>query len=74
MLLKILKLKNMSEKEFKSYRFNSESEPSDEMLDHLMAKAAKEVKESNESTNRAFFENLRKLSQKRKAEWKENLS
>ena len=71
MLLKILKLKNMSEKEFKSYRFNSESEPSDEMLDHLMAKVAKEVKESNESTNRAFFENLRILSQKRKAEWKE---
>lgn len=61
----------MSEKEFKSYRFNSESEPSDEMLDHLMEKAAKEVKESNESTNRAFFENLRILSQKRKAEWKE---
>lgn len=62
----------MSEKDFKSYRFNCSSEPSEEMLDHLMAQAAKEVRKSNKKINEAFFDNLRRLSQERKSEWRLN--
>ncbi|MDE6272201.1 MAG: hypothetical protein K2M31_04255 [Muribaculaceae bacterium] len=60
----------MSEKDYKSYRFNSSSEPSDEMLDYLMSKAAQEVRKSNKEVDKAFFENLRLLSKERKSEWK----
>ena len=62
----------MSEKDYKSFRFNSTSEPSDEMLDYLMTKVAKEVKESNKKTYKAFFDNLRRLSQEKKVEWRLN--
>lgn len=60
----------MSEKEFKSYRFNSDSDPSDEMLDHLLAEAVREVRDSNRKANKTFFDNLRQLSQERKTEWR----
>lgn len=62
----------MSEKEFKSYRFNANTEPTDEMLDHLMAKAAREVRRSNRAADAAFFESLRKASLKKRAETKES--
>lgn len=60
----------MSEKEFKSYRFNAKTEPTDEMLDHLMAKAAREVRQSNNAADSAFFESLRKVSAQKRAEAK----
>lgn len=60
----------MSEKEFKSYRFNAKSEPTDEMLDHLMAKAAREVRQSNRAADSAFFASLRKISAQKRAETK----
>lgn len=60
----------MSEKEFKSYRFNAKSEPTDEMLDHLMAKAAREVRQSNRAADSAFFASLRQASAQKRAETK----
>lgn len=60
----------MSEKEFKSYRFNAKAEPTDEMLDHLMAKAAREVRQSNRAADAAFFASLRRASAKKRVEAK----
>lgn len=60
----------MSEKEFKSYRFNDRSEPTDEMLDHLMAKAARDVRQSNRTADSEFFASLRKVSAQKRAEAK----
>jgi hypothetical protein len=48
----------MSEQEFKSYRFSSGEDPTDEMLDQLMTNAANRVRKENEEANRRFFEDL----------------
>ncbi len=58
----------MSEQEFKSYRFDDKAEPSDEMLNHLLNKAAHEVRESNRASDNSFFDMLRKVSAERRAE------
>jgi hypothetical protein len=50
----------MTEEEFKSYRFSSGEDPTDEMLDQRMTNAANRVRKENEEANRRFFENLRK--------------
>ena len=50
----------MSEKEFKSYRFNDETDPTDEQLAELMRQAAQEARDSNEIANKRFFETLHK--------------
>ena len=60
----------MSEEEYKSYRFNSQTDPSDEMLDHLMGKAAAEVRKSNRAADESLFARLRQTSSQRKAEMK----
>lgn len=60
----------MSEKEFRSYRFNAKSEPTDEMLDHLMAKVAREVRQSNRAADSEFFASLRKAFAQKRAEAK----
>lgn len=49
---------NMNEKELKSYRFSSGEDPTDEMLDQLMANAAKQAKERSQATQQRFFDNL----------------
>jgi hypothetical protein len=48
----------MTEEEYKSYRFSSGEDPTDEMLDQLMTNAANRVRKENEEANRRFFENL----------------
>ncbi|MCM1309877.1 MAG: hypothetical protein NC301_02485 [Bacteroides sp.] len=48
----------MSDKEFKSYRFASAEDPTDEMLDRLMAMAAKRVREKNRETKERYFTEL----------------
>ena len=48
----------MSEKEFKSYRFNDETDPTEEQLAELMRQAAEDARESNEIANKHFFETL----------------
>lgn len=49
----------MSEKEFKSFRFTDNNDPSDEMLKHLMQKVADQVREENKLAKSRFFETLR---------------
>ncbi len=53
----------MTKKEFHSYRFNSETDPSDEQLDQLMENAAKKVRESNRRSDEKFFAELRRASE-----------
>jgi chorismate mutase len=48
----------MTEEEYKSYRFSSGEDPTDEMLDQLMTNAANRVRKENEEANRRFFEEL----------------
>ena len=48
----------MSEKEFTSYRFNDETDPTDEQLAELMRRAAKDARDSNEKANKHFFKTL----------------
>ena len=49
----------VSEKEMNSYRFGSETEPSDEMLSQLMKEVAQEAAKSNEKAMGEFFESLK---------------
>lgn len=49
----------MSEKEFKSFRFTENNDPSDEMLMHLMQKVADQAREENKLAKSRFFETLR---------------
>ena len=49
----------MSEKEYKSYRFNNETEPTDEQLAELMHRAGDEVRRTNAEANAKFFDSLR---------------
>lgn len=50
----------MSDKEFKSYRFDDSGDPSDEMLRCLMQKVARNVAEENRLGETRYFENLKK--------------
>ena len=50
----------MSEKEFKSYRFNDETDPSDEQLAELMRRAAEDAREKGRIANDKFFAELHK--------------
>ncbi len=57
----------MTEKEFRSYRLASLTDPTDEMLEMLMDRAIEEVRESNRKSKEIFFENLRKAVSSRRA-------
>ena len=50
----------MSEKEFKSYRFNDETDPTDEQLAELMRQAAQDAREKGRIANEKFFDELHK--------------
>ena len=50
----------MSEKEFKSYRFNDETDPTDEQLAELMRRAAEDAREKGRIANDKFFAELHK--------------
>ena len=50
----------MSEKEFKSYRFNDRTDPTDEQLAELMRQAAEDAREKGRISNDKFFEELHK--------------
>jgi len=56
----------MSEEELNSYRLTSMEEPSDEMLERIMADAAADARRRGEEANRRFFDELRnKINQER---------
>lgn len=52
----------MTKTEYKSYRFNAQSEPSDEQLGQLMENAAEKVRETNRESDEKFFAELRRAS------------
>lgn len=56
----------MTQAEFKSYRFDAHSEPSDEQMDILMENAAKKVRETNRESDERFFAELRRASDEAK--------
>lgn len=56
----------MTQAEFRSYRFNSSSEPTDEQLDQLMENAAEKVRASNRESDAKFFAELRRASDEAK--------
>lgn len=56
----------MTQTEFKSYRFNAISEPSDEQLSQLMENAAEKVREANRESDEKFFSELRRVSEEAK--------
>ena len=56
----------MTDAEFHSYRFNDETDPSDEQLAELMRQAAADARESNEIANKRFFETLHKRCEEAK--------
>lgn len=50
----------MTEEEFRSYRFSSGEEPSDEMLERLMENATEEATRTNREAYERFFDELNK--------------
>lgn len=56
----------MTDAQFHSYRFNDETDPTDEQLAELMRQAAEDVRESNEIANKRFFETLREKCEEAK--------
>ena len=48
----------MTDAQFHSYRFNDQTDPSDEQLAELMRQAAADARESNDIANKRFFETL----------------
>ena len=56
----------MSEKEFKSYRFNAETDPTDEQLAELMRRAAEDAREKGRIANDKFFDELHKACEEAK--------
>ena len=44
------------------YRFNSESEPTDEQLEQIMRGVAEDAKEKSEKAHRQFFNTLKELT------------
>ncbi len=52
----------MTQREFKSYKFDSVTEPSDELLTQLMENAAEKVMQSNQESDEKFFAELRRAS------------
>ena len=56
----------MSEKEFKSYRFNDQTDPSDEQLEELMRQAAADAREKGKIADEKFFDELHKACEEAK--------
>ena len=62
----------MSEKEFKSYRFNDETDPTDEQLAELMRQAAQDAREKGRIANDKFFDELHNACEEAKQRSKSN--
>ncbi|MBO5250360.1 MAG: hypothetical protein J6B15_06445 [Muribaculaceae bacterium] len=64
----------MSEQEMNSYRFTSGQEPSDEMLAQLMKEVAQDAKERQEQATNAYFSEMRRNVEMKKAKWAERIN
>lgn len=56
----------MTEAEYKTYRFCSSQDPSDEQLAQLMENAAEKVRKTNRASDEKFFSELRRASEEAK--------
>ena len=63
----------MSEHEMNSYRFTSGEEPSDEMFAQLMKEVAADAKKRQEQATAAYFNEMRKNAEAKKAKWAERI-
>ena len=70
----ILKIKIMSEKEMKSYRFNVDKEPSDEMLRQLMREVAEEARNSNKKASDEYMLKMRHNAELKKHKWADRIN
>lgn len=57
----------MTTQEYHSYRFSSETEPSDDLLNQLMENAAERVRKSKKEASERFFAELRAACDKAKS-------
>ncbi len=64
----------MLEQEMNSYRFTSGEEPSDEMLAQLMKEVAADAKKRQEQATTAYFSEMRKNAEAKKAKWAERIN
>ena len=62
----------MTDAEFHSYRFNDETDPSDEQLAELMRQAAADAREKGRKANEKFFDELHKACEEAKQRSKSN--
>lgn len=56
----------MTDAEFHSYRFNDQTDPSDEQLAELMRQAAAEAREKGQKANEKFFDELHRACEEAK--------
>ena len=56
----------MTDEQFHSYRFNDETDPSDEQLAELMRQAAADAREKGRIANEKFFAELKKACEEAK--------
>ncbi len=64
----------MSEQKMNSYRFTSGEEPSDEMLAQIMKEVAADAKKRQEQATAAYFTEMRKNAEAKKAKWAERIN
>ena len=64
----------MAEQKMNSYRFTSGEEPSDEMLAQIMKEVAADAKKRQEQATAAYFTEMRKNAEAKKAKWAERIN
>ena len=62
----------MTEAQFHSYRFNDQTDPTDEQLAELMRQAAAEAREKGRKAKEKFFDELHKACEEAKQRSKNN--
>ena len=62
----------MTKAQFHSYRFNDETDPTDEQLAELMRQAAADAREKGRIANEKFFDELHKACEEAKQRSKSN--
>ena len=62
----------MTDDQFHSYRFNDETDPTDEQLAELMRQAAADAREKGRKANEKFFDELHKACEEAKQRSKSN--
>lgn len=59
----------MTEKELNSYRFGTNEEPSDEMLEQIIREVAQEARESNQRASDAHFKQMFRNATEKELRW-----